>query len=904
MGFCVGNPRILSVLFLVLPVLAAAQRVPIVYIETLSAGQRAFVANDHRGSVLFAAGGFQFRESGARLAFLGVGARAGPSGVGSPQAHINLISSSSASSLPAYDAISYPNLYPGIELRLGSENSHLKSEFVVQPRASPSRIQWVYNGVRGVTVSRDGSLQVRTSAGTIRESRPVAFQIIQGRRAPVPVRFRILRHRIVTFEPGAYDTRFPLVIDPVLTFQMSTGGTGTDTATAVSRDASGNIYVAGWTDSPVFSSAVAGLPRSSGVDGFVMKLDGSTKALLYLTYVAGSGDDRILGLAVDPDGYAYICGSTTSTDFPTSGAQKSAFSGNRDAFVGRLDQAGKSMLFSLYLGGSGADSANGIALDSSGNAYVVGETDSVNFPVVSAMQAVNRGGLDVFVAEVRRNGGVSFATYLGGTLDDRGLGIALDASANVYLTGVTASLNFPTKNPLQSARHGGQDAFVAKLNAGGASLAYSTYLGGSGGTAEQPETGYAIAVDVAGNAYVAGTTPSSDFPAFSAYQSAWHGWDSDAFVTKLNPTGTQLLYSTFLGGADFDAATAIVVDTMGDALVAGYTASPDFPAVQPVQAQIGGMYDAFLAKLGPAGNTLLFSTFFGGSASDAAFALAGVNEAIAAGNTSSTDLLQGTVGINALTFGVQIAPAPPFGSFDTPADGSSGLNGAVGVTGWVLCEDHVPMVGIYREPVPGETAPLIYIGQAPAVPGARPDVAVAFPAYPFGTRAGWGLQILTNLLPNSSGSGPIGNGIYKIHAVAFNLQGQAKELGVKTITVDNAHSTLPFGNIDTPAPGAVVSGTLYNFGWALTPLPATIANDGSMITVFVDSIAVGHPVYNQFRADIASLFPGLNNSHGAVGYFIIDTTKLANGIHTIAWSVADSSGRQQGIGSRIFNVQN
>lgn len=244
----------------------------------------------------------------------------------------------------------------------------------------------------------------------------------------------------------------------------------------------------------------------------------------------------------------------------------------------------------------------------------------------------------------------------------------------------------------------------------------------------------------------------------------------------------------------------------------------------------------------------------------------------------------------------------PFGSFDTPADNTTGVSGALAVTGWALGLNGIQNVAISREPVGSEPAGpngLVFLVNAVIVPGARPDVAGAFPGYP-NNNAGWGAQVLTNLLPNG------GNGTYRLHVVATDFNGQSLELGVHKFTADNSHATIPFGTIDTPAQGATVSGTsTVDFGWALTPNPANlIPKDGSTITVLIDSKPVGHPTYNQFRVDIATLFPGLQNTGGAVGYLFFDTTKLTNGIHTIAWVVTDNAGNSQGLGSRYFFVAN
>jgi subtilase family serine protease len=250
----------------------------------------------------------------------------------------------------------------------------------------------------------------------------------------------------------------------------------------------------------------------------------------------------------------------------------------------------------------------------------------------------------------------------------------------------------------------------------------------------------------------------------------------------------------------------------------------------------------------------------------------------------------------------------PFGSFDTPAASTSNVSGALPFTGWALSPAGITAVDIWREPNPGETAQsngLIYIGPADLVAGSRTDVQALYPNYPGAASAGWGYMLLTNELPSNGGNSGVGNGAYRIHALAHDAAAQTTDLGVKTIAVNNAGASAPFGTIDTPAQGGTASGSSYvNFGWALTPLGKDIPADGSTIVVYIDNLPVGHPVYGQYREDIATLFPNYVNSQGAVGYFYIDTTKLTNGVHSIAWSVTDSAGVASGIGSRYFTVQN
>jgi glucose/arabinose dehydrogenase len=269
------------------------------------------------------------------------------------------------------------------------------------------------------------------------------------------------------------------------------------------------------------------------------------------------------------------------------------------------------------------------------------------------------------------------------------------------------------------------------------------------------------------------------------------------------------------------------------------------------------------------------------------------------GEDESGELYLVAFGASSTIHRVTGGSAPPFGVVDTPANGASGLAGAVPVTGWALDDTAVQAVEIWRDAVAGEPASPVFVGSATFVPGARPDIAAAYPAFPNADRAGWGYMLLTNMLPGG------GNGSYTLRAWAVDSDGARTLLGSRAVSASNATATKPFGTIDTPGQGQTVSGATYVvFGWTLTPLPGAIPKNGSTIQVFVDGAPVGHPTYNLYRADIAALFPGYANSDGAVGFFDVDTTALANGLHTIAWSVTDDEGRVDGIGSRYFWVQN
>jgi hypothetical protein len=438
---------------------------------------------------------------------------------------------------------------------------------------------------------------------------------------PIAGRYRLLGTRTAGFEVDTYDGALPMVIDPVISYATYMEGSGLGAVTGVALDSAGNLYAAGWTEALNFPIVLAEqAANAGGVDAFVVKVSPSGAGLIYATYIGGRGDDRAAAIAVDSSGEAYVTGATSSSNFPLGSAVRLTLGGSKSAFVLKLNAAGNALLFSTYLGGTTYDLGTAIAVDASGRAYIAGDTQSADFPVVGAFQAVIGGGFDVFVTKLNANGTYVFSTFLGGAANDHAGDIALDSGGNVYVAGGTYSINFPLANAIQTTNHGTQDAFVTKLNASGASLLYSTYLGGSGGVT--PEEANGIAVDASGNAYVAGVTNSADFPVTAGVLQPQFKGVADVFAAKINPAGSALVYSTYLGGTDFDWGSGIAIDGSGNAYVAGYTSSGDFPQSNSVQPAFGGFYDAFVSKLNATGNVLDFSTWFGGSGSDVANAVA------------------------------------------------------------------------------------------------------------------------------------------------------------------------------------------------------------------------------------------------------------------------------------------
>ena len=334
-----------------------------------------------------------------------------------------------------------------------------------------------------------------------------------------------------------------------------------------------------------------------------------------------------------------MTGQTTSLNFPALNAIQPSLAGTSDAFVTKINAAGSALVYSTYLGGGSTETGIGIAVDAPGNAYVTGQTQSTNFPTVNAIQPSLGGGSDAFVTKINAAGtALVYSTYLGGNDYDYGEGIAVDASGNAYVTGQTVSTNFPIVNAIQPANGGNNDAFVTKISTAGSALVYSTYLGGS-----NADSGIGIAVDASGNAYVTGQTTSPNFPTVNALQPAIGG-SYDAFVTKIDAAGSALVYSTYLGGSSDDLSIGIAVDASRNAYVSGYTLSPNFPTSRSLQTfNLGNNssnYDAFLSKINSAGNALVYSTYFGGSSVDVGHGVAvdSQGNAYTTGYTSSSDL--------------------------------------------------------------------------------------------------------------------------------------------------------------------------------------------------------------------------------------------------------------------------
>jgi len=1047
-------------------------------------------------------------------------------------------------------AVIYKDLYKNIDLKVYGIEKQIEYDWIVKPGGDPQKIRFQYKNVKSTRIDERGNLLIETQLGELIHKRPVSYQEISMEpkrehrvhvHVDVDVEFKKIGENTYGFDVGYYDKSCDLVIDPVvMAYSTFLGGSGDEHGFAMAVDNGGSAYVTGDTysiDFPV-DDAYQNSFGGGDYDAYVTKFSASGSSLVYSTYLGGSDNEAGEGIQVDSSGKAYLTGFTHSTDFPLKDAyQNTHGGGDKDVFVTILSSSGSSLAYSTYLGGSSTDIGYALALGSSGNIYVTGQTASTNFPTQNAYTSFFRGGgNDAFVTKFSVSGSsLVYSTYLGGNGKDGGFGIVEGSSGNAYVVGRTTSSNFPRKNEYQNTHGGGEyDAFVTKFSSSGTSLIYSTYLGGN-----QSDSGWGIAVDSSGSAYATGDTYSTNFPTQNAYQSSHAGGGKDAFVTKFSTTGTNLVYSTYLGGIEVDESAHVVINSSGNACVTGLTQSSNFPVKRAYQSSYNGNYDAFVSMFSATGNSLSFSTFLGGGDLEVgrAITIDSNGDVYVAGFTESPDFptenpyqdtlngdmdafvskfstaefgtlcgavdncnLTWTTGGNAnwfeqtatyyydgdaaqsgaigdsestyiqttvtgpgtlsfwwkvsssysdklyfyidnnyqtyisgtpgswtqrtydissgahtlkwsyeknsyysygsdcgwldkveytpdiaiilnrtqLTFGavqgnttgaqtvsissgagtlnwsvsadkswINCSPASgtgfgvvsvtvdpiglakgtytgtitvsdphatnspqtlpvtlnvygpgkssvPFGDYATPVNNST-IRSSVPFTGWVLDDLGVVSVKLYRH----SGGSLVYIGDAVFVDGARPDVEQAYPDYPNNYKAGWGYMMLTNFLPNS------GNGTFIIDAIATDVEGHQVTLGSKTVIVDNANAVKPFGAIDTPTQGGSASGSSFrNQGWVLTPLPNAIPIDGSTIEVYIDGIMLGNPIYNLYRSDVATLFPGYANSNGALAYFDFDTTTYTNGVHTIMWIATDDATNADGIGSRYFSIQN
>lgn len=479
-----------------------------------------------------------------------------------------------------YARVAYRGVYPGIDVIYYGQDGRLEYDFVVAPGVDVGSIVLSFDALDSLTLDDKGNLSVRTSGNEFLQPPPSIYQQSGSTKVPVDGGYRLLPGNRVGFEARNYDAARELIIDPTLNYSTYVGGSGWDEGVGFAVDSAGNAYVAGWTTSGNFPvTAAAYQPNLAGGgtfgDVFIFKMNASGTGLAYSTYLGGSGDDLGWSVAVDSSGNAYITGYTGSPDFPTTaGALRTNLPSGRSAFVAKLNSTGTALIYSTYLGGAVEERGYGIAVDGTGAAYVAGFSKSPDFPTTAGA--------------------------------------------------------FQTSNP------GASSAFVTKLNSSGSGLVYSTLVGGSG-----EDWANSIALDSTGAAYLGGYTQSSNFPTTAgAFRTVFGSGLGHAFATKVNNTGTGLVYSTFLGSSGEDFARAIAVDASGNAYVGGRAGAGDFPVTAGAfQTVYRGANDSFVAKLNNSGSALVYSTFLGGSDNDQVEGLAVDSSGIvvAVGLTYSAD---------------------------------------------------------------------------------------------------------------------------------------------------------------------------------------------------------------------------------------------------------------------------
>ena len=543
-----------------------------------AAGQMIFLTPT--GATLALKGEQGKRGAAIRLAFAGANARARASGLERKPGSVSYLKGERSEwrgGIPTYGRVQYESIYPGIDLAwYGTNGGRLEYDFLLAPGADPDRIALRIEGAERVSLTSRGAVRIETAAGSVTQRPPVAYQQLGGQRRPVESRYRLDGHR-VALALGSYDRSRPLVIDPVLA---------------------------------------------------------------YSSYLGGGSSDSGQAIAVDSAGSAYVTGPTYSSDFPTTtGAfEESDPPDSSDAFVSKLSPDGSELVYSSYLGGNGDDSGQAIAVDSAGSAYVTGEANSNDFPTTpGAFEEDDQTGSDAFASKLSPDGSeLVYSSYLGGGGSDTGQAIAVDSAGSAYVTGQANSSDFPTTaGAFQQSDQPAGDAFASKLSPEGSELVYSSYLGGNGN-----DLGQAIAVDSAGSAYVTGQANSSDFPTTAGAFQESDRPDIDAFASKFAPDGSELAYSSYLGGNDKESGRAIAVDSAGSAYVTGPTDSSDFPTT-------GGAFqesdrpdtDAFASKLSTGGSKLAYSSYLGGGGSDSGRAIAvdSAGSAYVTGLTASSD---------------------------------------------------------------------------------------------------------------------------------------------------------------------------------------------------------------------------------------------------------------------------
>lgn len=571
-----------------------------------------------------------------------------------------------------YGRVRYRNVYPGIDLVYYGNQRQLEYDFAVSPGADARKIRFQIVGADSVRVDADGNLVLSTAAGELQFQKPQIYQESNGAHVPMQGGYVMEDSTHVGFQISSVDSSKPIVIDPVLLYSTYLGGSGESQGESIAVDASGSVYIAGYTDSTDFPLTTQGSLTSGSLHAFVAKLDASGSNLIYADYLGGNGDDYAYALTLDSSNNVYVAGGTASSNFPTINAYQSNNAGSSNAFITKISADGSALMYSTYFGGSGFDIPTSIVLDGSSDVLLAGNTTSTNFPIANAYQptaAANQGGLFGtygFLSKFNPAGSeLVYSTYFAGSTNvsyscgtsacwsapfSAIAGLAVDSTGNAYVAGSTNTYDFPTTSGAyeanSSAPQNNLAGFLGKFDTSGG-LTYSTYVDESSGALT---TINAIAVDGSGDAYVTGTADSDGTFHITNAQicnpSSVGTACQYAFVSEFDSTGANLVYSTFLGANNSATPVAISLDASDDAYILAYTASSTFQMVNGIEnvSDQGDQYlpndnDVLVIEVNPNGSEELFATYLGGSGNETAGALAldSSGNIYVAGTTGSSD---------------------------------------------------------------------------------------------------------------------------------------------------------------------------------------------------------------------------------------------------------------------------
>lgn len=729
--------------------------------------------------------------------------------------------------------------------------------------------------------------------------------------------------------------------DSSLIYSTYLGGDDDDYGFGIAADNSGSAYVTGKTESTDFPTRdqYQSYPGDGFGNAFVTRIDttqSGNSSLIYSTYLGGNSLDIGHGIAAHNNGIVYVAGITLSSDFPIL-YQYQGGQGGLDAFITKIDTARSGvsgLICSTYLGGSDEDRIIGIAIDSSSGIYVTGYTNSSNFPTLNQYQT-KQTGYCAFISKLRETTLAAVTTSpvssITTTSASGGGEVTSDGGTAVTARGVCWSSNpNPTALDSHTVDGAGTGPFTSFLTGllPGTTYYVRAYATNNEGTAYGNSVKFTTLVNptISGTVFD-GNDPLKDVTITFSHNGHTETTGVNGYYYYTTTYGIATKVTASKQGYNFTPEYYLIANLTANKPNRDFKAVKDIPVDPPhiVLNRTRLNYGSIIGGVQTGSQTLLIENSGGGvldwnvSVSDSwieVTPVTGAENMLVAVSIDANGLAMGSYkgAVSIIDRQADNSPAAvdiylevkekawetsPMGVFDAPTDGST-VYSAVPISGWAIDDTEVKSIKIYRDPIPGHETDQRYIGDALLVEGARPDVETRFNEYPKNYLAGWSYMMLTNFLPNN------GNGTFVISAVVIDNSGNEVTLGSKTIACDNANAVKPFGAVDTPLQGGDAWGTTFvNFGWALTPPSNTIPKGGSTIKVWVDGVPLpGNPVYNLYRKDIAMGFPGYNNSNGAGGYYILDTTRYANGIHIISWSVTDDAGNTDDIGNRYFRVMN